>query len=74
MMTIGELLLHKQVQTVMERVTRGDPPKLIAAQLAGDLVAQHLAKKLGVAIPDPKVVEVKKGDENVVDAEFREIK
>lgn len=75
MATLGEILLNKHVQTVTQRLSNGDPVKLVAASLAGDLVTEHLAKVLGVTIPVPGVVEVKPvKDENVVDAEFREVK
>lgn len=77
-MTLGELLLHKRTREMMDRLAKGEPPKVVAAALAGDLVSAHIAKTLGVEVQpasEGSVVNVKATrDENVVDAEFREIK
>ena len=40
-MTLGEILLHKKTREVMDRLAKGEPPKLVAAQLAGDVLAGH---------------------------------
>lgn len=73
MMTIGEILLHKQTRMVMDKLAKGEPPKVVAAQLAGDLVAEHFAKKLGVTMPERQSGEKKSGP-TIIEAEFREIK
>lgn len=79
-MTLGELLLHKRTQEVMDRLAKGDPPKVVAASLASDIVSTHIAKVLGVqSEPAPTergpVVQVKTVPESdVIDAEYREIK
>lgn len=74
MATLGEILLNKHVQMVTKKLTDGEPVKVVAAALAGDLITEHLAKALGVSLPDPKTVSVKATPADVVDAEFREIK
>lgn len=75
MATLGEILLNKHVQMVTKKLSDGEPIKVVAASLAGDLVTEHLAKALGVSMPDPKTVEVKAvKNDNIVDAEFREVK
>ena len=80
-MTLEELLLHKRTQEVAARLGNGEHPKTIAASLAGDIVSAHLAKLLKIDTPKPKadakVVEVKavkKDDDGIIDAEFREVK
>ena len=79
-MTLGEILLHKRTREVMDRLAKGDPPKLVAAQLAGDVLSAHFSKALGVPVTPAQVerkpvVPVKAAsDDNVIDAEFVEIK
>lgn len=79
-MTIEELLLHKHTQEVAARIANGEHPKTIAISLAGNLVSSQLSKLLKVEEPKKaaaKVVEVKvekKGDSDIIDAEFREVK
>lgn len=80
-MTLGELLLHKKTREVMDKLAKGEPPKVVAAGLAGDLISEHFAKVLGVQVPpappssEGPVVTVKAVPaDDVVDAEFRVIK
>ena len=79
-MTLGELLVHKRTQEVMDRLAKGEPPNMVAAALAGDLVSTHIAKVLGVKeVPapttaGPAVQKKAVPKDDVIDAEFREIK
>lgn len=80
-MTLGEILLHKRTREVMDRLAKGEPAKMVAASLAGDLVSSHIAKTLGVDMQpasgtEGPVVQVKAAPSSgdVIDAEFREIK
>lgn len=79
-MTLEEILLHKRTQAIAARLGNGENPKTIAASLAGDLVSEHLAKLLKIDAPkakvEAKVVAVKpvQKDDDIVDAEFREVK
>lgn len=79
-MTLEEILLHKRTQAIAARLGNGEHPKTIAASLAGDLVSEHLARLLKIEQPkekvEAKVVSVKavKKDDDIIDAEFREVK
>ncbi len=83
MATLGEILLNKHTQQLMDRLSKGEPVKVVAATLAGDLVAERIAKAFGIDLPEkpaeepsksPPTVTVKAAKDDVVDAEFREVK
>lgn len=88
MATLGEILLNRHAQTVVDRLSKGEPVKVVAASLAGDLVTEHLARVLGVTAQEmpheaperpakaaPKTVTVKAvKDEDVIDAEYRVVR
>lgn len=87
MATLGEILLSKHTQYVVDRLSKGDPVKLVAASLAGTLVTEHLSKALGIAPENnhtsvdssdphqPPTIKVKAvKDDSVVDAEYRVIR
>lgn len=81
-MTLGEILLHKRTRETMDRLAKGEPVKMVAAQLASDVISQHFARVLGVDVQPAQatqtgpVVQVKAApsDDNVIDAEFVEVK
>lgn len=79
-MTLGELLLHKRTRETMDRLAKGEPPKMVAAQLASDVISQHFARVLGVnvqpaqAIAEKPVVNIKAASPDIIDAEFVEVK
>lgn len=77
--TLVDLLAHPQTRTVMQQLSQGVDPRLIAAQFAGNVLMQQMAEGMGVQLPIPDVrlaaAPVKSerridSDDDIVDAEF----
>lgn len=79
-MTLGEILLHQRTREMMDRLAKGEPAKVVAAQVASDVISQHFARVLGVQVQPARVekekpvVNVKAAPPDIIDAEFTEVK
>ena len=62
--SILSILQHEKTRTLMGRIAQGDDPRRAGAEMAGQILAEKLAKVMGAA-GAPTVV-----DANVVDAEY----
>jgi len=60
-----ELLGHPAAQSAIQQLAGGVDPRLVAAQAAGNLLTQQMAKQLGAPMPDKKA---RVGE--VIDAEY----
>lgn len=79
--TLMELLGHPHTRGAIQQLANGVDPRLVAAQLAGNALSEHVALALGTALPTPRIdsqeprkkkpskVTVVK-DEDIIDAEY----
>lgn len=75
-MTLAELLAHQHAREVAARIANGDNPKSIAATLAGNIIAEQVARVIGAPKQEKSNVTIrveKKKQPDVVDAEFVEL-
>lgn len=67
--TLSEMLGNPFAQSAIRQLAQGIDPRLVAAQVAGDALRDHLAQRLGAPDSGPAKSSRAKGEE-VVDAEF----
>ena len=53
--TLVDLLGHPQTRNVMQQLSQGIDPRLIAAQVAGDMLMRQMAEGMGLQLPIPDV-------------------
>lgn len=63
--TLLDMLGHPHAQSAIQQLAGGMDPRLVAAQAAGNLLTQQMAKQLGAPMPDKKA---RVGE--VIDAEY----
>lgn len=73
--TLHEIIGHPITQSAIQQLAGGMDPRLVAAQLAGNMLSQQMAKQLGAPAasvkPGKRVTIV--SDDNIIDAEFTPI-
>lgn len=54
--TLADLLGHPQTRSVMQQLSQGMDPRLVAAQFAGDMLMRQMAEGMGLQLPLPEPV------------------
>ena len=74
--TLVDLLGHPQTRNVMQQLSQGIDPRLIAAQIAGDMLMRQMAEGMGLQLPLPEVrlptapERRIDSDDGIIDAEY----
>lgn len=78
--TLVDLLAHPQTRDVMQQLSQGVDPRLVAAQLAGNMLMRQMAEGMGVQLPIPDVklaaapanapISRIDSDQDIIDAEY----
>lgn len=79
--TLMELIGHPHTRGAIQQLAQGIDPRLVAAQLAGTAISEHVALALGTAMPTPRIDSAKAGkkskskvkvvnEADIIDAEY----
>lgn len=74
--TLVDLLAHPQTRDVMQQLSQGVDPRLIAAQFAGNMLMRQMAEGMGLQLPLPNVTLPTAperridSDDGIIDAEY----
>lgn len=74
--TLVDLLGHPQTRNVMQQLSQGIDPRIVAAQLAGDILMRQMAEGMGLQLPIPDVrlsaapERRIDSDDGIIDAEY----
>lgn len=72
--TLMELLGHPHTRGAIQQLASGVDPRLVAAQLAGTAISEHVALALGTAMPTPVAPKKPKAERidssDIIDAEY----
>ena len=53
--TLSEMLGHPMTRSAVQQLASGMDPRLVAAQAAGNAIADHLARQFGVKLPPGRI-------------------
>jgi len=57
--TLSEMLGHPMTRSAVQQLASGMDPRLVAAQAAGNALADHLARQFGVKLPQTRIDSAK---------------